>query len=115
MLKLENICKKFNAGTVDEKILFDNFNITINDGEFIAVVGSNGSGKTTLLNIISGDVFPDSGKVVFSGEDITAMKNYKRASVIARVFQNPAMGTCPSMTIFENMSIADNKGKSFCC
>ncbi len=113
MLKLENICKKFNAGTVDEKILFDNFNITINDGEFIAVVGSNGSGKTTLLNIISGDVFPDSGKVVFSGEDITAMKNYKRASVIARVFQNPAMGTCPSMTIFENMSIADNKGKSF--
>ncbi len=113
MLELKSISKVFNAGTVDEKILFDGFNLKINDGEFVSVVGSNGSGKTTVLNIISGDVLPDSGSVILDGSDITAMKNYKRARKIARVFQNPAMGTCPTMTIFENMSVADNKGKAY--
>lgn len=113
MLKLENINKTFNRGPVDEKVLFSDFNLALAPGEFAAVVGSNGSGKTTVLNIISGDVLPDSGKVFLDGEDISAKKNYVRARKLARVFQNPSMGTCPSMTIYENLSIADNKGKRF--
>ncbi len=113
MLKLQNIDKVFNAGTINENILFQNFNLEIKKGEFVAVVGSNGSGKTTILNIISGDILCDSGKVILDDIDITRDKNYKRARKIARVFQNPSIGTCPSMTIFENMSIADNKGKMY--
>lgn len=113
MLKLCNIYKTFGSGTIDEKVLFDDFNLTIDKGELVAVVGSNGSGKTTLLNIVSGDISPHKGKVFLNDKDITGMKNYKRARTIARVFQNPGTGTCPSLTIFENMSIADNKGKSY--
>ena len=113
MLRLENINKAFNKGTIDEKQLFDNFNMNVENGQFISVVGSNGSGKTTILNIISGDVAPDSGRIFLDEKDITRQKNYHRAEKISRVFQNPAKGTCPSMTIFENMSIADNKLKPF--
>lgn len=113
MLELKNIYKTFNAGTIDEKHLFADFNITVGDGEFLAVVGSNGSGKTTMLNIASGDITPDSGRVIVDGADISKLKNYKRARHISRVFQNPSVGTCPTMTIFENMSIADNKGKPY--
>ena len=113
MLNLSHIYKTFNAGTVDEKVLFSDFNLTVNEGDFVGVIGSNGSGKTTMLNIISGDVSPDSGIVTLNGEDITSKKNFKRAEKIGRVFQNPSMGTCPTMTIWENMSIADNKGKMY--
>jgi putative ABC transport system ATP-binding protein len=113
MLELSNICKTFNAGTIDEKILFSDFSLKINDGEFVGVIGSNGSGKTTMLNIVSGDVTTDSGSVILDGVDLKGKKNFKRAKRIGRVFQNPSMGTCPSMTIWENMSIADNKGKVF--
>lgn len=113
LLKLQNICKSFNKGTVDEKNIFQDFSLEVNKGDFVCVVGSNGSGKTTILNIISGNIPIDSGSVILGGKDITRQKNYKRAEKIARVFQNPAMGTCPSMTIFENMSIADNKMKPF--
>lgn len=113
MLELNGINKTFNAGTVDEKTLFSDFNFKLNDGDFVGVIGSNGSGKTTMLNIISGDIEPDSGKVILDGDDITPQKNFKRANRIGRVFQNPSMGTCPSMTIWENLSIADNKGKRF--
>ncbi len=113
MISLNDINKKFNAGTIDEKTLFENFNLTVDGGEFVAIVGSNGSGKTTILNIISGDVEPDSGKIILGGSDITKQKNFKRAAKIARVFQNPSAGTCASMTIMENMSLADNKGKRF--
>lgn len=113
MMRLESINKTFNKGTVDEKTLFTDFNMRVGRGEFVAVVGSNGSGKTTVLNIISGDILPDSGRVFLNGVDITQKKNYVRARKIARVFQDPSMGTCPSMTIFENLSVADNKGKSF--
>ncbi len=113
MLKLSNIYKTFNIGTVDEKRLFNDFSFEIDKGEFVSIIGSNGSGKTTMLNIISGDVMPDSGNVYLSGKDITKTANYKRAQNMARVFQNPANGTCPTMTIFQNLSIADNKGKMY--
>ena len=113
MLKLSNIYKTFNIGTVDEKCLFNDFSLEISGGEFVSIIGSNGSGKTTMLNIISGDVMPDSGNVYLSGKDITKTANYKRAQNMARVFQNPANGTCPTMTIFQNLSIADNKGKMY--
>lgn len=113
MLELSNICKTFNKGTIDEKILFSDFNLTVNDGDFVGVIGSNGSGKTTMLNVISGSMPIDSGNVFLNGNDLSKLKSYKRAKKIGRVFQNPAMGTCPSMTIWENLSIADNKGKTF--
>ena len=113
MLKLSNIYKTFNIGTVDEIRLFNDFSLDIDKGEFVSIIGSNGSGKTTMLNIISGDVMPDSGNVYLSGKDITKTANYKRAQNMARVFQNPANGTCPTMTIFQNLSIADNKGKMY--
>ncbi len=113
MIELSSIDKTFNPGTVDEKRLFDGFSLKINDGEFVAVIGSNGSGKTTMLNIISGSMSVDGGKIILDGSEINNMKDYKRALKIGRVFQDPAMGTCPTMTIWENLSIADNKGKRF--
>lgn len=113
MLELKGINKYYNPGTVNEMCLFENFDLTINKGDFVSIVGSNGSGKTSLLNIICGSIPVDSGKVLMHGKDITNEKEFKRYRLIGRVFQNPAVGTCPSMTILENMSIADNKAKSF--
>lgn len=113
MLELKNVSKYYNVGTVNEMCLFKNFNLTIGDGEFISVVGSNGSGKTSMLNIICGSIGVDSGSILLNGTDITDMKEYKRLEKMGRVFQNPAMGTCPGMTILENLSIADNKGKAY--
>lgn len=113
MIELKGIDKTFNPGTVDEKQLFDGFDLTISDGEFVAVIGSNGSGKTTMLNIISGSMDVDGGSIILDGTVINSVKDYKRALKIGRVFQDPSMGTCPTMTIWENLSIADNKGKRF--
>lgn len=113
MLKLENICKTFNIGTVNESTLFSNFNLEIKKGEFISVIGSNGSGKTTMLNLICGSIPLDRGNIVVQGQNINKMKEYQRSKFIGRVFQDPAKGTCPSMTILQNMSMADNKGKAF--
>ncbi|MGN0332318.1 MAG: ABC transporter ATP-binding protein [Lachnospiraceae bacterium] len=113
MLELKNISKYYNPGTVNEMCLFENFNLKIEDGDFISVVGSNGSGKTSMLNIICGSISPEAGQVIMNGQDITKEKEYKRNQKIGRVYQNPAMGTCPSMTILENMSLADNKGKVY--
>lgn len=113
MLKLENICKTFNIGTVNESTLFSNFNLEIKKGEFISVIGSNGSGKTTMLNLICGSIPLDRGNIVVQGQNINKLKEYQRSKFIGRVFQDPAKGTCPSMTILQNMSMADNKGKAF--
>ncbi len=113
MIELYNINKYYNPGTVNEMCLFHDFCLTVKEGEFISVVGSNGSGKTSMLNIICGSIPIDSGNINISGEDITSMPEFKRQRRIGRVYQNPAMGTCPSMTILENMSLADNKGRSF--
>ena len=113
MLELKHIHKYYNTGTVNEMCLFEDFNLTIRDHEFVSVVGSNGSGKTSLLNIICGSITLDEGTIRIGNEDITKMAEYKRQRRIGRVYQNPAMGTCPSMTIAENMALADNKGKFF--
>lgn len=113
MLELKKIDKYYNPGTVNEMCLFDGFDLTVSDGEFVSVVGSNGSGKTSMLNILCGSIPVDGGKILMNGEDITNKKEFKRNRNIGRVYQNPSMGTCPSMTILENMSLADNKGKFF--
>lgn len=113
MLELNHINKYYNTGTVNEMCLFDDFSLRIQDGDFVSVVGSNGSGKTSMLNIICGSIPLDSGSILIGGQDITHMPEYKRQRRIGRVYQNPAMGTCPSMTILENMAMADNKGKPF--
>lgn len=113
MLSLNNIQKVFNAGTVDENRLFTDFDLEVKDGEFVAIVGSNGSGKTTLLNMVCGTSRPDSGRIIFNGNDITDIPEYKRARRIGRVLQDPKMGTCASLSILENLALADNKNHSY--
>lgn len=113
MLELRHIVKIYQGGTVNETCLFNDFSLTIPDRQFVCVVGSNGSGKTSLLNIICGSIPIDEGQVLIGGENITNMPEHRRHRRIGRVYQNPALGTCPSMTILENMSMADNKGKPF--
>ena len=113
MLELQNISKIYQPGTVNETCLFSGFSLTIPDRQFVCVVGSNGSGKTSMLNIICGSIPVDDGKILISGTDITNIPEHKRLRRIGRVYQDPSRGTCPSMTILENMSMADNKGKPF--
>ncbi len=113
MLKIEKISKKFNAGTPQEKVVFDNFSFYIEKGEFISIIGSNGAGKSTFLNLISGTSELDSGDVVLEGKSLKNLPKFKRSAYISKVFQNPTLGTAPSMTIMENLSMAENKGKKF--
>lgn len=113
MLELKHIHKYYNPGTVNEMCLFEDFNLTVEQGDFVSVVGSNGSGKTSMLNILCGSIPVEAGQILMQGEDISYMKEYKRNRKIGRVYQNPALGTCPSMTILENMSLADNKGNFY--
>ena len=111
MLEVKNIRKIYNPGTVQEKCLFDDFSLSIPDGQFVSVVSSNGSGKTSLLNLICGSIQPDGGQILMQGRDIRKDSEHVRARKIGRVYQNPAMGTCAQMTILENLSLADFKGK----
>ena len=113
MLELRNISKYYNMGSVNEMCLFKEFSFEVEDNQFVSVVGSNGSGKTSLLNIICGSIDIEEGAVLVGGENITRQKDYIRHRRIGRVFQDPSKGTCPSMTILENMSIADNKGNGY--
>ncbi|MBU3204361.1 ABC transporter ATP-binding protein [Clostridium algidicarnis] len=110
MLKIQNLSKSFHNAYVGESILFSNLNLNINKGDFVSIIGSNGTGKSTLLNIISGTIEETSGSISIEGKDITKMPEYKRTKIVSRVFQNPALGTCPSMTVRENLSLALNKG-----
>lgn len=111
MLKIQNLSKSFHNSYMGENKLFSNLNLNINKGDFVSIIGSNGTGKSTLLNIISGVLKETSGSIYLQGKDITKMPEHKRTKVISRVFQNPALGTCPSMTVRENLSLALNKGK----
>ena len=113
MLELRGISKIYNPGTVTELCLFENFSFKVADGEFVSVVGSNGSGKTSMLNIICGSIPVSGGEVLIDGKNINSLREYKRYRMIGRVYQNPAAGTCPDMTILENMSLADNKGRRY--
>lgn len=113
MLKLNSIHKTYNPGSINETKLFEDFNLEVHEGDFISIIGSNGSGKSSLLNIISGSIPIDSGTILLQEKDISKMKEHSRSRYIGRVFQNPALGTCPSMTIMENMALAENKMKPF--
>lgn len=109
MLELSHIDKYYNPGSVNEMCLFQDFNLSIPEGQFVSVVGSNGSGKTSMLNLICGSIGADAGKICVNDSDITSQKEYMRHKKIGRVYQNPAAGTCPGMTVLENLSIADKK------
>lgn len=113
MIQLRGVSKTYNPGTVTELCLFEDFNLTVKNGEFVSVVGSNGSGKTSMLNIICGSIPVSAGDVLIDGKSINSLHEYERYRHIGRVYQNPAAGTCPSMSILENMSLADNKGKRY--
>jgi len=113
MLELKGVRKVYNPGEITETCLFDHFNFTVKDGEFVSIVGSNGSGKTSMLNIICGSIPIEGGEVLVGGKNIAKRKDFERYRTIGRVYQNPSMGTAPNLTMLENMSLADNKGKRF--
>lgn len=113
MLRIKNLCKVFNRNTVNENTVFNNLSLNVNKGDFITIIGSNGAGKSTLLNIIAGTLEEDKGLISLEGKELYGMQEYKRAESIGRVFQDPAKGTAPDMTILENLSMAFNKGKHF--
>ena len=113
MLKIQALHKVFNENTINENKVFTDFSLEVNEGDFISIIGSNGAGKSTLLNIISGNIQCDEGIIELNGEDVSYKDEYKRSKMIGRVFQNPSLGVAPNMTILENLSLADNKGKRF--
>ena len=111
MLKLNNIHKTFNIGTINEKKALNGLNLEMQEGDFITVIGGNGAGKSTMLNIISGVFLPEEGSVEINGKDITKYPEYKRASMLGRVFQDPMVGTAANMSIIENLALANRRGK----
>ena len=111
MLKIENVCKTFNAGTVNEKKALRNLNLHLKPGEFVTVIGGNGAGKSTMLNATAGVFSVESGKIMIDGIDVTHLPEYKRAKYIGRVFQDPMMGTAANMWIEENLALAARRGK----
>ena len=111
MLKIENVYKTFNAGTVNEKVALQGLNLHLKEGDFVTVIGGNGAGKSTMLNAVTGVFGVDSGKVLIDGVDVTHLPEYKRAKYIGRVFQDPMMGTAATMQIEENLALAARRGK----
>lgn len=111
MVVLHGLRKIFNRNTIDEKVAIDGIELEVGGGEFITVIGSNGAGKTTLLNLIAGTYLPDEGKIYIDGTEVTYMAEYGRAKYLGRIFQNPLMGTASSMTIEENLSMAELRGR----
>ncbi len=111
MLEIKEIYKTFNAGTINEKRAMNGVSLTLNDGDFVTVIGGNGAGKSTLLNLVAG-VYPvDSGSIVIDGQDVTRLPEHKRAKFIGRVFQDPMMGTAATMQIEENLALAARRGQ----
>jgi len=111
MLELKNVRKVFHSGTVNERVAADNLNLVLNDGDYVTVIGGNGAGKSTLLNLISGSILPNAGEILIDGINVSSLPDYKRAKYIGRVFQDPQMGTCPTMLIEENLALANRRGK----
>ncbi len=111
MLELKNIRKTFNPGTVNEKVALDGLNFTLNEGDFVTVIGGNGAGKSTMLNIIAGTYPVDEGSILLDGKDITRLPEHKRAAYLGCVFQDPMMGTAATMQIEENLALAARRGK----
>ena len=111
MLKIENVYKTFNPGTVNEKVALQGLNLHLKEGDFVTVIGGNGAGKSTMLNAVTGVFGVDSGKVLIDGVDVTHLPEYKRAKYIGRVFQDPMMGTAATMQIEENLALAARRGK----
>lgn len=111
MLEIKNVTKIFNAGTVNEKVAIDDLSLTLNDGDFVTVIGGNGAGKSTLLNLVAGTFAPDDGKIFIDGTNVTRLPEYRRAKFIGRVFQDPMVGTAADMWIEENMALANQRGK----
>ena len=111
MLELRNVTKTFNRGTVNEKAALCGLSLTLRDGDFVTVIGGNGAGKSTLLNAIAGVWQPDCGSIVLDGRELVGMPEYKRAALLGRVFQDPMMGTAPSMMLEENLALAARRGK----
>lgn len=111
MLEIKNVYKTFNAGTVNEKVALKGLDLTLEDGDFVTVIGGNGAGKSTMLNAVAG-VWPvDMGKIIIDGKDVTRLSEHQRAKYIGRVFQDPMMGTAPSMQIEENLALAARRGQ----
>ena len=110
MLQIENISKTFNPRTVNEKKALSDLSLTVNEGDFISIIGANGAGKTTLFNAIAGTFMTDSGRILLDGEDITMTPTHARARYIGRLFQDPLKGTAPDMSIEENLSLAAGSG-----
>ncbi len=111
MLEIKNVTKIFNGGTVNEKVALSDVSLTLEDGDFVTVIGGNGAGKSTILNMVAG-VYPvDAGNIVIDGVDVTRLPEHKRAKYIGRVFQDPMMGTAADMWVEENLAIADRRGK----
>ena len=111
MLELKELYKTFNPGTINAKTALSGLSVTLNDGDFVTVIGGNGAGKSTMLNATAGTFFVDSGKVLIDGADVTNLPEHKRAAFIGRVFQDPMMGTAPSMQIEENLALAYRRGR----
>ena len=112
MLKLENVWKTFNPGTINEKVALQCLNLTMEEGDFVTVIGGNGAGKSTMLNAVAGVFGVDSGKILIDGVDVTNLPEYKRAKYIGRVFQDPMLGTAATMQIEENLALAARRGQS---
>lgn len=112
MIQLENIQVTFNPGTPLETQALKGINLTIPTGQFVTVIGSNGAGKSTLLNTISGDILPNQGRILINEKVVTHWATHRRAQLVARVFQNPLMGSCANLTVEENLALAGRRGKS---
>ena len=112
MLQIKNVTKVFNPGTVNEKVALNNFSLTLEDGDFVTVIGGNGAGKSTMLNAIAGTWPVDNGSIVIDGIDVTKLPEYKRAKFLGRVFQDPMTGTAATMEIEENLALAMRRGES---
>ena len=128
MLDLQNVCKTFNPGTVNEKLALENVSLHLNDGDFATIVGSNGAGKSTLFNAIAGEFIADTGTITLDGQDITFLPDYKRSKAIGRMFQDPLRGTAPHKMCIRDRQNVERKtsasaaascgrsaGRAVCC